>query len=440
VPLSPGDKPDALILKEEYSEFLRKTHIDELRPGANLLVTAPGQYQKLLEHISVHQYFMGIEQNQEIPDAEAVENWYDNVYLPIVRLVVERNLLRDFPGRTETDLYLWIMDHRATLGGQVGWEVRPERAAQDFSNQYSPTPHKRLPRLMRKLMDIVIPDPLESGPPPGSWRQEHRSPRRGDHLFDDFLVTVPGIEAGWPAVNMAIEVARREDARLTGLHVVANEHDKDSAVVQELRGAFDRRCAEAGITARLVVECGQISDLICRRSLWMDLVVFRLSYPPPVKILQRLRSGARLLIRRCSSPLLAVPENQFHLDRALLAYGPGRKSDEALYLATYLAGRWKIPLTVLTVKPKKESAAFKAGSSTALIERAHHYLESHGVEAQYLHEEGDAARLVLVNAESINAGLLITGGYESNPLYESLYGSTVDRILRSTHRPVLICR
>jgi nucleotide-binding universal stress UspA family protein len=45
-----------------------------------------------------------------------------------------------------------------------------------------------------------------------------------------------------------------------------------------------------------------------------------------------------------------------------------------------------------------------------------------------------------LNAESNNASLLVMGGYESSPLREALFGSTVDRVLRSTRRPVLICR
>jgi nucleotide-binding universal stress UspA family protein len=179
--------------------------------------------------------------------------------------------------------------------------------------------------------------------------------------------------------------------------------------------------------------------MLCRRSSWFDMVVFRMNFPPPSQPLARLRSGSRLIIRRCQSPALAVPDAPLHLGSALLAYGPGRKADEALYVATYVAGRWQIPLTVLTVEtstPTDETAAARA-------EHARQYLESHGVHAQYVTdktEDADAGTAVLLNAEYHNADLLIMGGYESAPLLESLKSSTVDRVLRSTRRPVLICR
>jgi len=50
-----------------------------------------------------------------VPYAEAVASWYDHVYLPTVESVREQNLLADFPGRTETDAYIWLVEHREAL-------------------------------------------------------------------------------------------------------------------------------------------------------------------------------------------------------------------------------------------------------------------------------------------------------------------------------------
>ena len=72
VPLSPGVQPDDLILKAEYTGFLERTRLDEVRPGVDLEVTLPGRYPELLEHIEVHRYFIGLEQGCEIPYGEAV--------------------------------------------------------------------------------------------------------------------------------------------------------------------------------------------------------------------------------------------------------------------------------------------------------------------------------------------------------------------------------
>ena len=113
VPLTPNIQPDELILKAEYTEFLASTHLDRLRPlRESFQATVPGKYQRLTEQIDIHRYFMELEQQHEIPYQEAVIRWYDDIYLPLVQIIEEQGILRDFPHRTATDLYLWVSEHR----------------------------------------------------------------------------------------------------------------------------------------------------------------------------------------------------------------------------------------------------------------------------------------------------------------------------------------
>ena len=46
-------------------------------------------------------------------------SWYDNVYLPAVESIRQEGLLAGFPGRTETDAYIWMMEHREALEAQT---------------------------------------------------------------------------------------------------------------------------------------------------------------------------------------------------------------------------------------------------------------------------------------------------------------------------------
>ena len=96
VSISPDVSPEDLILKSEYVEFLENTNIDNLRPEADLTVTVPGQYEVIIEHISVHRYFMGIDQQHDISYEEAVTDWYDNIYLPIVMIIRGKRIIDRF--------------------------------------------------------------------------------------------------------------------------------------------------------------------------------------------------------------------------------------------------------------------------------------------------------------------------------------------------------
>ncbi len=123
VPITPDTDPNDLIIKSEYVDFLDHTQLDSIRPNSNLAVTSPGQYEIIEEHISVHRYYMGIDQKREIPYDAAVAHWYDEVYLPVIKVIYDLGLPRNFPNRTETDLYLWIAEHQKSLEKELGDQI-----------------------------------------------------------------------------------------------------------------------------------------------------------------------------------------------------------------------------------------------------------------------------------------------------------------------------
>jgi nucleotide-binding universal stress UspA family protein len=433
VPLTPDVTPDELILKAEYAEFLERTGIDGLRPGCDLTVTAPGQYRALEEHIDVHRYFMGIEQQHEIPYTEAVTHWYDTVYMPVVEVIRQRGILRDFPGRTETDLYLWVMEHRAALEHEIGWWVPHEAAAADLVAQRSSTPGRVVARLGEKILGAVTPDELEAGPPSGQWRSERVASPAADHLFNNILVPVSGEVNGWVALNQAAVVAQREGSRLLGLHVVPSQEERDSERARSVQAEFSQRCQEAGVQGELAIAVGGVAQKICERSRWTDLVVINLAHPPTPQPVARLRSGFRTLIRRCPMPVLAVPRGATQLSRVLLAYDGSPKASEALFMATYLAGRWAVALTLVTV--------IESGRATQeTLTKVQRYLESHGVTASFVKETGTVGDAILKTAEADHSDLIIMGGYGFSPVLELVLGSAVDYVLGEAEKPILICR
>ncbi|MCL4871061.1 MAG: hypothetical protein KJ063_19050 [Anaerolineae bacterium] len=152
VPLAPDVQPDELILKAEYAAFLAETRLDVSRPQANLSLTSPGRYPLFLEHIEVHRYFMGVEQQREIPYPEAVSHWYDVVYLPVVSLMQEYGLLDEFPERTEADLYVWLAEHRAELEQTGGHTVQPDMAVAHLAAKLE---QEKPPALIRALWQAM---------------------------------------------------------------------------------------------------------------------------------------------------------------------------------------------------------------------------------------------------------------------------------------------
>lgn len=436
ITLPPDLTPDELIIVAEKHNFFEHTKLDQLRPEANLEVTIPGQYPILEEHISVHQYFMGIDEGREIKFEEAVTHWYDHVYLPVIEIIRKQEILNNFPNRTETDLYLWISRHRADLEKALGWKIDTRLIAEDLVYQFSPNISDRVSRITSRILDIVIPDPLETGPPVGHWRRKYieNTTRDCSCLFRNILVPLGRDASKWQALEQAILISKREGSQLRGLHVLSDPEQMIEDYLSELKAKFNDRCNQEQIKGELAIDEGVVSRKICERAHWADIIVSLLRHPPGDSLLHRLSSGFHTLIRRCPRPVLAVPSKITSFRNLLFAYSDHPKSREALFVAAYMVGKWNAKLTVLSIDDE--------GKGAELIQRpARTYLEQLGLSADYvLHSGEDHAEIIIDGANEIEADTILIGGYESGPIVEIMVGSRVDEILRKTSVPVLLCR
>lgn len=432
VKLTPDADPDELIRRAEEARFLEETRLGELHPELDLRVTVPGRYNELRDHISVHRYFMGQEQEGQIPSEEAAQHWLNNVYLPAVAEIRRLDLLRDFSGRTETDIYLWLMKHRADLAQQLGWELGTEEAAAHLFNRLYTKPRRLWERLRRFLAGLIPLKALQMKPKPTEWKLARGEMKEGQRLFPRILVPISGEDASWTAVDMAVRIAQLEGAELRGVHVLTPVEAKGSRRVQSIRRQFERRLGEAGVRGRLVLEQGNISRRVEARSHWSDLVVLHLKHPPGTQPMQRLLSGLRAFLARSPRPALVVAKAS-KMKRALLAYDGSRKANEALYLAAYLASSWGTKITVLTTRERSLR-------ETLNLQKAKGYLISQGVEdAEYVSQRGEAGPLVVETARAHKCDFVLMGGYGKGGFMEVMVGSTLDYVLREFKGPIWVC-
>lgn len=431
VPLSPDDNAEDIILKSEYAQFLEKTRLDELRSDMDLRVSVTGQYEIIEEHISIHQYFMGIDLQRDITYQDALLDWYDSYYLPIVQVIRQQGILRYFPDRTETDLYLWISEHRTALEEQLGWQLQTDTAIRSLVKKVDRRIGTLLNNLKNSVVDTLSGGKLLSGPPPGHWREVILSSRNTEQLFRDLLVPIRGDEFGWCALEQAIVIAKREGAMLHGLHVTPLGNEEN--LVVDIQNEFSHRCKMNGVNGKLVFASGEVSRVICERARYTDLIVTNLSYPPGLQPLERLESGFHDMVHKCPRPILATPKNMTDLTKGLLAYDGSPKAKEALFISTYLLAKWQIELVVLSVGDSKHNIDH-------LIHEADKYLKEHSVNAIFVTQTGDVPELILQTSQEHHCDFILLGGYGYNPLIEVVLGSTVNHLLQNSHLPMLICR
>ncbi len=430
VVLSPEDSPEDIILKEEFADFLDETKIDKILPEADLQLTFPGLYNTLIEHINVHRHYMGIEQSREISWEEAVRDWYEKVYFPIIQVIRKQNILFEFPERTETDLYIWILDHQTYMQDELGWSIRPEKAASDLVEEKNPKTKRFFRGLRQKIIQSFIPAQFQENNYIGD--PLNLRDNRGPALFSDILVAMSGNAESWIALEQAIVLARLENADVRGL-VVVPEDKPLSYNRDDIAKVFSEKLQQGNITGNLVYASGAIAETIVQRARFNDLVVIRLSYPPIAKFIHRLESGIRTLVRKSSQPVLMVRDQLSHFDRMLLAYDGSPKGKEALYISTYLASKYGKKVSVLVVDKNREQGQ-------SLLEEAKDYLGEQCDQVIFHQHAGLVSEVIVKAASDGGSDCIVMGGYGLSPILEALFGSTVDGVLRRASIPVLVCQ
>lgn len=135
ISLEPDISPDELLIKEECAYFLEETQLDKTRPDSKNYIdfTTPGGYERLLKHITLHRYMLKKTQGKTISLPDAAADWYDNVFLPIIEIVRKMDVIKHFPGRSESDLYRWVIHHQKALRQRHGLEkIGLPDVAQEF--------------------------------------------------------------------------------------------------------------------------------------------------------------------------------------------------------------------------------------------------------------------------------------------------------------------
>ena len=432
VPLSADDDPYEIICKAHYADFLKRTNLDKLRPEVDLTMTFCGQYQIFLEQIETG--FDALASDQDSPGEtgnydQAVVDWYDKIYLPIIHIIRELGVLHRFPERTEADMYLLLTERHDELEEDLGWHVDLETGVTDLITT-TQEPLGPIQRVMKSIAPPPSADPLL-----GLWRRQQLARQRYHHLFKHILIPLEGTEENWHTFENFLGLAYFDQDHILGLHVVPDRATLHSARVRRMRDRFYAMIEKAGLNGEFAVEIGSKPvEVINKRAAWVDLVVVRGTRGPGYMPLDRIRPELKLLVQKCPRPIQVTPDGaQSDTSRAILAYDGSPKSDEALFIATYLTSRWNKSLTVVTVETEY--------TTPAALERAREYLTEHGLnDVTYILKKGPIAENVMATAAAHDCNLLFMGGFSFPSLRQLTLGSSAERILLEFPHSMWICR
>ncbi|MDA3809059.1 MAG: transcriptional regulator [Spirochaetaceae bacterium] len=144
------DLKDA-VLQYEREHMLEASKLDEILDMENIRFTSLGRYTEMLRHILGHKYYINQGMDEEITMKEAALSWYEKVYLPIIDIVRTENMLNRFPGRTESDIYIWTIKHWDGLKWKYGQEYPLDEAVKEYNQIYGKSFFKQLSDFLKKI-------------------------------------------------------------------------------------------------------------------------------------------------------------------------------------------------------------------------------------------------------------------------------------------------
>ncbi|HNZ15851.1 MAG TPA: hypothetical protein PKN89_01155 [Anaerolineaceae bacterium] len=422
VPVPSTLTAEEMVQKAAYVNFLEDTQIDQILPGVDFSLHLVENYPLLKEHISVHQYYMGIENQRPVTFKEAALHWYETLYAPIVASIESSGLHHAFRDLTLTDLYLWLLDQQQSLQQDLGIALKPENVLDYAAGQEGIKPESGSPTGEAQVMQV-----LEKEEAPA------QSPYQ-DCLFQHVTVALSDEDPDWIALEQAILVNRCPGEAIRGVHVQSADAEEPETKTKNYQQRFDQRLAEAGMTGKFFLRQGEPASALLEFSLLSDLLVLKMNHPPAANLISRLSHGIITILQQSRRPVLFVKETPLPVSSILLPFDASPRSKQALFIAAYYAARYGSPLNLLLAGEGRE----KTESSRHMAQT---YLERLGIQAAYHETSGeDFTDEVASLAKSLDVSTLIIGGYENTSILDRVFIQALDETLARIEVPVLICQ
>ena len=156
IKLHPGDTYEKMakqVIDYEKRVFYAETSFGDITDYWRLDFSVPGQYDVIYNHILTHKYYINMNKSEEIPLPEAIMSWFKTVYLPVIRVIDSRHIMRGFRGRTKGDMYVWIIKYWDELKQKFGEDYSLDETASAFKQRFVLPPMRML---LNRLASLVL--------------------------------------------------------------------------------------------------------------------------------------------------------------------------------------------------------------------------------------------------------------------------------------------
>lgn len=140
------------IINYEKRVFYAETSFGDITDYWCLDFTAAGRYDVIYNHILTHKYYMNQGKTEEVSMEEAINSWFNNVYMPLAGSISRKKILKKFPKRTIGDLYVWTVRYWDQLKQKFGDNVEIDDAVENFTKKYRIPLYKRIKNQIKRII------------------------------------------------------------------------------------------------------------------------------------------------------------------------------------------------------------------------------------------------------------------------------------------------
>lgn len=141
------------IINYEKRLFYAETSFGDITDFWCLDFSRTGRYDVIYNHILTHKYFLNQQQEDEVSMEDAILSWFTKVYVPIISTIQKKKILKKFPKRTYSDLYVWIVRYWDDLKHKFGNnEIPIDLAVEDFTKKYKIPLYKRFINNFKRIV------------------------------------------------------------------------------------------------------------------------------------------------------------------------------------------------------------------------------------------------------------------------------------------------
>lgn len=255
------------------------------------------------------------------------------------------------------------------------------------------------------------------------WASRFRGSIVGLGIVDETIGAPASMLTGGSASMGSIAVADAEALR-----------SKAEKSVAQALGELELHCREAGAEYRQIAKTGDPEDVIGSEAQSCDVVLLGQAASPDPEFGIPARTILESTLRNSPRPVVVVPRHLQSGQGILAAYDGSLQAARALQALVACDLARLGPITVMGVHRDSDNAAREH------VDRAVEYLAGHDVtsDGQVVVSDKSVECVIVEEAQSRGAALIVMGAYGHSRLAEFLLGSVTTKVLDGATAPVFL--